>query len=37
MPDSDQVRSAVDAAEQAATAGDFKSAARHLHAALAIQ
>jgi len=37
MPDSDQVRSAVDAAEQAATAGDFKAAARHLHDALAIQ
>jgi hypothetical protein len=37
MPDSDQVRSAVDAAEQAATAGDFNAAARHLHDALAVQ
>lgn len=37
MPDSAQVRSAVDAAEQAATAGDFTAAARHLHDALALQ
>ena len=37
MPDSAQVRSAVDAAEQAATAGDFSAAARHLQDALAIQ
>ena len=37
MPDSAQVRSAVDAAEQAATAGDFNAAARHLHDALALQ
>ncbi len=37
MPDSAQVRSAVDAAEQAATAGDFNAAARHLHDALVLQ
>ena len=37
MPDSAQVRSAVDAAEQAATAGDFNAAARHLRDALALQ
>ncbi len=37
MPDSAQVRSAVDAAEQAATAGDFSAAARHLRDALALQ
>jgi tetratricopeptide (TPR) repeat protein len=37
MPDSAQVRSAVEAAERAATAGDFIAAARHLRQALALQ
>src|SRR5262249_27705996 len=37
MPDSAQLRSAVDAAEQAAAAGDFTAAAQHLRQALAFQ